>query len=110
MKTLLYLGLMLPFCASAQPSASFSENVAIESTPLRVYTNPSNAFTRIEFWEEDAEQKHIDLINGEGRILERIVKEVKTPGLQIAELDTRLFSPGVYFIKVGEEMRKIVKY
>ncbi|WP_304231909.1 T9SS type A sorting domain-containing protein [Jiulongibacter sediminis] len=110
MKTLLYLSLMLPICAAAQTITSYSEISIEDGTPLRVYTNPSNAFTRIEFWEDDAEQKQIDLLNGEGRILERLVKKVETPGLQITELDTREFSPGVYFIKVGDEMRKIVKY
>ena len=110
MKTLLYLGLMLPFYAAAQTLTSYSEISVEDGTPLRVYTNPSNAFTRIEFWEERSEEKHIDLLNGEGKILERIIKNVKTPGLQVTELDTREFSPGVYFIKVGDEMRKIVKY
>ncbi|MGR3811234.1 T9SS type A sorting domain-containing protein [Jiulongibacter sp. NS-SX5] len=111
MKSLLYLLFLCPLLGNAQEvSLDLKPEISVEKTPLRVYTNPSNSFTRIEFWSDEAQVENIDVITGDGRLFERIVHNVNQEGLQLAELDTRNFSPGVYFIKVNEEMRKVVRY
>lgn len=102
----------MPICSFAQdePKPDLIAYQPVEETPLRVYTNPFNEFTRIEFWKTNRKETKIDVINATGRLIERITKDVRQKGLQCIEIDTRYFAPGVYFVLVEEQMRKIVIY
>ncbi len=111
-KNLLLTLAFLPICSFAQDelSTEFVVFQPVEETPLRVYTNPFNEFTRIEFWKTNRKETKIDVINARGTLIERITKDVKQKGLQLVEIDTRYFAPGVYFVLVEDQMSKIVIY
>lgn len=112
MKTLIIATLAIPgFC--------FGQNLAMNSNSpgnarqekeIYVFQNPANHFTRVEFMAEKNEKVTVDFLNATGTVIERIYKTADKRSEQFVELDTRYFSPGVYFVKVGEQMEKFVFY
>src|SRR5690606_27555087 len=75
---------------------------------ITVFENPDTHFTRVEFEAPENERVTVDFMNATGKLIERIYKFTGNRKDQFVELDTRYFAPGVYFVRVGEQMEKLV--
>jgi hypothetical protein len=111
-KTLLLATWAFPcLCAGQQLAmAPLQSEYRSQEKKISVFENPENHFTRVEFEAPVNEQVTVDFINATGKLIERIYKFTNNKDDQFVELDTRYFAPGVYFVKVGEQMEKLVFY
>ena len=108
MKKTLLLALFIAFTATSTEASASLGNQCFLGTELRVYRNPNNNFTRIEFCQAENGSVKIDVINATGTVMESIPKTYETSGLKMIELDTSLYGPGVYFVRVGNKVMKFL--
>ena len=100
----------LLFAATVIPTeaTNIKINECVFGNELRVYRNPINNFTRIEFCQPENGSVKIDVINATGTIMESIPKAFETSGLKMIDLDTSQYRSGVYFVRVGNKVMKFL--
>lgn len=77
---------------------SISNNCQNNGLKILAFPNPSNREINIQLHTEDKEQiAHIELINHIGEIIYRMESNVKN--IENLVINTRQFSPGIYFLK-----------
>jgi hypothetical protein len=77
----------------------------------KIYPNPFNPYTNLEYQLSKSEQVEIDLCNVQGQFIKRLIREKQSAGNHIIHFDANLLSSGVYFfsIKIGDRIHEIKK-
>jgi hypothetical protein len=108
MKKILLFSLLLTFTFEFSQAAIPLDDGCDFTNALKVYRNPENNFTRIEFCQTDDNPVKIDVISATGRVMESIPKFYETTGLKMVDLDTSQYKSGVYFVRVGNKIMKFL--
>ncbi len=85
---------------------SYSDAVAVSivaSKALKVYPNPAREILRIEIGKDIPESEQIRILNVAGKLV--ATKPAKS---HMTKIDVSNFEAGVYFVKAGGEVRKVV--
>jgi hypothetical protein len=78
--------------AVGQASGQFSQ--------VKLYPNPANNITKLEFNLQETEQLNIQLLDISGRIIKSISNEKATAGYHTVEINTADVPSGMYIIQM----------
>lgn len=95
------------------PTSIESENLPeiIQPFNWKVYPNPFNPGTNIEYYLSKSEFVEIDLYDVQGKFVKRLIKEKQSPGNHRIQFSANHLSSGVYFfsIKIGDRIHEMKK-